>query len=111
MNSVDRRTVTRTAVWGLPAVMVATAAPAFAATSDTGPKVIDSQREGANFRLRVEAGTRTVAAVTIAGVAASYSGPQQEWTAKLQGKKDSTQPVVISFTDGSTVTLAVYFRE
>lgn len=103
------RTVTRrTILWSVPVVTLATAAPAFATSTEPAPAPKcevkgwrtnhghkDEDPGTHHYHLRAGCGSEKIAQVTIGGVEAQWDPEEACWTARIiRGGVD--QPVVVS---------------
>ncbi|WP_298876745.1 hypothetical protein [uncultured Microbacterium sp.] len=89
----SRRTVVAATAWGVPAVVVASATPAFAATSDQ--RVVSVSAEGGTNLPAAGAVTLTVSVKTplgvpMAGEAVSLAGPQRSVFVAVDGLTDTS---------------------
>lgn len=115
---LSRRNVVKTTVWALPAITVATAAPAFAATSDTTPctavgwfKAPGKGHNTKDYYVQVSCGSTEVTSVKI------YDDVKKKWRTaseladgiwKAVGFNDSrrTRKVLINGTQTLTVSFS-----
>ncbi|WP_107773510.1 hypothetical protein [Nocardioides sediminis] len=101
-----RRTVLRAAAWTAPAVSIAVAAPAYAAsTCDT----ITGTRNGSNYYAKITC-SGTIRSVQIGSAVAVLTGGQ--WHAQLSGvgNTDASQVVTVKMT-AATIQQAVVFTK
>ena len=109
----SRRAVARSALWAVPAVTVAVAVPAFAATSPVAacsPAGLKLPGEGQNtkdYTLAPNCLGGEVTSVTINGLPAWPEGPL--WALRGQPDSGSRLPVTVTFADGSTWSGVVQF--
>ena len=110
-TSSTRRTVLRAAAWSAPAVVIATAAPAFAASTPGNPDVPVCVPKGCKFpgrsnkeriksyRLAPGCLDEMIESVTINGKPAVPDG-RGNWWLRDQPNSKSPLPVTIHFVDG-----------
>lgn len=103
-HTPSRRTLLRTAVWTAPAVSIAVAAPAYAA-SHVVTCTISGTRTGANFYVTVGCNVE-VTSVQVGSTPAVWNGEKYHAQMSGVGQIGSTQDVTI-MTKHGTVTQSV----